>query len=249
MSSTKPREWTIIISIYSFLSQGFLHPLFQPPHCEGSITYRWPLQREAELRWKRWGCVSSGNAHPACDESHPIPLALTLSPLLLCRNAHRQGTLHGEREQSKPRHSTEWHQLVRSPSPLAKSQANKAASHHDVPPRKPQSHGCLWPRRQHIMDPHSVLSIPATTPSSPPRNAFSSWFLAAGIFHPGFKNHMDQHRYFFPPWLQSSDIWDWTVIWIFFFFSKNCCGFAATLRIVICIVWFWTYSSFDGGKG
>lgn len=35
----------------------------------------------------------------------------------------------------------------------------------------------------------------------------------------------------------------------FFFFSKNCCGFAATLRIVICIVWFWTYSSFDGGKG
>lgn len=23
---------------------------------------------------------------------------------------------------------------------------------------------------------------------------------------------------------------------------KNCCGFAATLRIVICIVWFWTYT-------
>lgn len=35
----------------------------------------------------------------------------------------------------------------------------------------------------------------------------------------------------------------------FFFSLKNCCGFAATLRIVICIVWFWTYSSFDGGKG
>lgn len=32
--------------------------------------------------------------------------------------------------------------------------------------------------------------------------------------------------------------------WNRFFFKKNCCGFAATLRIVICIVWFWTYSRF-----
>lgn len=28
----------------------------------------------------------------------------------------------------------------------------------------------------------------------------------------------------------------------FFNLLKNCCGFAATLRIVICIVWFWTYT-------
>lgn len=48
--------------------------------------------------------------------------------------------------------------------------------------RKPQSHGCLWLRRQPMMDLRSVLLIPTATSSSPWRNMFSSWFLAGGFF-------------------------------------------------------------------
>lgn len=109
-------------------------------------------------------CGNWAQAVPSLPAMSLLPLTLTPSACLLCRSTRWQGTLHGEREQSKPRHSTEWHQLVRSPPPLAESPAKKAASCHEAPPRKSRSHGCLWPRRQHIMDPHSVLSIPATTP-------------------------------------------------------------------------------------
>lgn len=151
------------------------------------------------------------------------PLALTTSACLLCRNTCRQGTLHGEREQSKPRHSTEWHQLVRSPPPLAKSPAKKAASRHEAPPRKPRSHGCLWPRRQHIMDPHSVLSIPATTPLLLQGTFFPLGFLLGGIFHPGFKNHTDQHRYFclsdFKVQIFETGQWYGFYFFLIFFFS------------------------------
>lgn len=135
-----------------------------------------PWGRRGRRGWSsglvpRPGCLPSmrlcgmwAQAVPSLPAVSLLLLTLTPSACLLCRSARWQGTLHGEREQSKPRHSTEWHQLVRSPPPLAGSPAKKAASCHEAPPRKSRSHGCLWPRRQHIIDPHSVLSIPATTP-------------------------------------------------------------------------------------
>lgn len=202
----KPREWTNIITVCSFLSQEFFHLPFRWPqrlHVPVTFVAGGPAEAEAVGLWlvSLPSCLpsvrlraSSGRAQPPA-MSLPL-LTLTTSPCLLCRNAHQQGTLHGEREQSKPRHSTEWHQLVRSPPPLAKSPAKKAASCHEAPPRKPRSHGCLWPRRQHIMDPHSVLSIPATTPLLLQGTLFPLGFLLGGIFHPGFKNHTDQRRYF-----------------------------------------------------
>lgn len=177
-------------------------------------------------------------------------LTLTPSASLLCRSTRWQGTLHGEREQSKPRHSTEWHQLVRSPPPLAESPAKKAASYREAPPRKSRSHGCLWPRRQHIIDPHSVLSIPATTPLLSER-----FFLLVSCWGGFFTQVSKTTRTNIGtlPSLTSKFKYlrldNDTDFFNFFFPLKNCCGFAATLRIVICIVWFWTYPSFDGGKG
>lgn len=152
-----------------------------------------------------------------------------------------QGTLHGEREQSKSCYFTKWHQLVHS-SPLpVKSQQSHFLSF-VLSEGRVKSLGAFGSEdSKHIMDPtmythHSYDIIPFPLVSC--RWRIFLWFLKPhGPMYVLFSSLTPRFRY-----LRLDNEVD-----IFF---KNCCGFAATLRVVICIVWFRTYLCFWWqGKG
>lgn len=138
--------------------------------------------------------VSSGSAHSACHEppaAHPDPFCLSalqersLTGYLAWRKGAEQTMSLHRMTPAGPLTTPSGWKSSKESSFLSWS-PSKEASVPRVPLTQKTAHHGSTQCAQHSCD----------HPSSPLGTLFPLGFLLGGIFHPSFKNHTDQHRYF-----------------------------------------------------